>query len=233
MLFALQPAHATICDKNELLITTYLIIRDDVETLIARLNAHAQQHSAEYYTHIRNLDRRSEYATLPAVDKAARLIYLNRTCFNGLFRVNSRGYFNVPIGRYVNPLICDSETLRAIHTYLRNTDITIMSGDYRDALVNVPPGSLVYFDPPYHSPDKQSFTSYHADGFDEADQVQLAETFRTLSHNGVYCLLSNADTPLMHALYDGFHIDIVTATRAINSRHTARGRVNEVLIYNW
>jgi DNA adenine methylase len=118
VLCALQPAHATICDKNELLITTYQVIRDDVEGLIVRLNEHAQQHNAAYYTHIRALDRHSAYQHMTAVDKAARLIYLNRTCYNGLYRVNSRGYFNVPIGRYLNPLICDSTTLRAMHTYL-------------------------------------------------------------------------------------------------------------------
>lgn len=233
VLCALQPAHATICDKNELLITTYQVIRDDVEGLIVRLNEHAQQHNAAYYTHIRALDRHSAYQHMTAVDKAARLIYLNRTCYNGLYRVNSRGYFNVPIGRYLNPLICDSTTLRAMHTYLHQADVTIMSGDYRAALSDIPVGSLVYFDPPYHSPAKQNFTSYHADGFDEADQIALADTFRMLTRQGVYCMLSNADTPLMHELYHAYTIDVVTATRAINAQHTARGHVNEVLIRNW
>jgi DNA adenine methylase len=127
------------------------------------------------------------------VVKAARLIYLNKTCYNGLYRVNRSGHFNVPVGNYRDPLICDELTLRAIHRYLNQHQITILHADYHAALTNVPPGSLVYFDPPYHSPAKRNFTSYHADGFGEADQIALAAACHTLSQQGVYCLLSNAD----------------------------------------
>jgi DNA adenine methylase len=186
-----------------------------------------------YYQYIRNLDRQPAYATHADVDKAARMIYLNKTCFNGLYRVNSRGYFNVPMGRYINPMICDSDTLHAVHTYLTTAQLSILHGDYRHAVADAPAGSLVYFDPPYHSPDKQNFTSYHADGFDEADQITLADTFRDLSARGVYCVLSNADTALIRELYSGYTVHTVAATRAINSNHTARGAINEVLIHNW
>ncbi|NBU64462.1 MAG: Dam family site-specific DNA-(adenine-N6)-methyltransferase [Chloroflexia bacterium] len=233
LFFDLQPANAIICDKNELLVTTYTVIRDEIDELIRLLRQHSQYHNATYYYQIRAIDQSANYAQIPAVIKAARLIYLNKTCYNGLYRVNRSGHFNVPVGNYRDPLICDEPTLRAIHHYLNQCQITILHADYHEVLTNVPPKSLVYFDPPYHSPAKQNFTSYHADGFDEADQIALAATYRTLSQQGVYCLLSNADTPLMHELYADYTITIVSANRAINSQHTGRGRVNEVLVRNW
>jgi DNA adenine methylase len=233
LFFDLQPHNAIICDKNALLITTYQVIRDEIDDLIRLLQQHTHHHNATYYYQIRASDQSPSYASEPAVVKAARLIYLNKTCYNGLYRVNRSGHFNVPVGTYRDPLICDEPTLRAIHHYLNQHAITILHGDYQSALVHVPPHSLVYFDPPYHSPTKQNFTSYHADGFGEADQITLAAIYHTLSQQGVYCLLSNADTPLMHELYADYTIAIVTANRAINSQHTGRGRVNEVLIRNW
>jgi DNA adenine methylase len=233
LFFDLHPHNAIICDKNELLITTYTVIRDEIDELITLLQHHTHHHNATYYYQIRASDQSTTYINEPAVVKAARLIYLNKTCYNGLYRVNRSGHFNVPMGTYRDPLICDEPTLRAIHHYLNQHTITILHGDYQSALVQVPPHSLVYFDPPYHSPTKQNFTSYHADGFGEADQISLAATYHTLSQQGVYCILSNADTPLMHELYADYSIAIVTANRAINSQHTGRGRVNEVLIRNW
>jgi DNA adenine methylase len=233
VLFDLRPTHAIICDRNELLITTYRVIRDDIEGLIAQLAVHQQHHSEAYFYQVRALDQSTAYAQLDDVAKAARVIYLNRTCFNGLYRVNQRGFFNTPFGHYSNPTIYDAAVLRDVHAYLTHANVTILHGSYQTAIAQAPPNSFVYFDPPYHSPTKRNFTSYAAEGFDEHDQIELARHFAELSQRGVHCLLSNADTPLMHELYADYHIDIIPAKRAINSNAGARGAVNEVLIRNW
>lgn len=233
VLFDLIPAHAIICDRNELLITTYRVIRENVDALIEQLAVHQHNHSEAYFYRVRAMDQQSDYAALDDVIKAARLLYLNRTCFNGLYRVNRSGFFNTPFGHYANPTICDVDVLRAVHTYLTHATVNIMHGSYQTAIAQASRGSVVYFDPPYHSPTKRNFTSYAAEGFDEQDQIELARHFTELSQRGVYCLLSNADTPLMHTLYADYHIDIIPAKRAINSNAAARGAVNEVLIRNW
>ncbi len=233
LLFDLLPRRAIICDRNELLITTYRVIRDDIDGLITQLAIHQRNHSEAYFYQIRALDQSDTYHTLDDVTKAARLIYLNRTCFNGLYRVNRSGFFNTPFGHYTKPTVLDEDVLRDIHTYLKHADITIMHGTYQTAIATLPRGSFVYFDPPYHSPTKRNFTSYAAEGFDEHDQIELAYHFTRLTQQGVHCVLSNADTPLMHELYAEYHIDIIPAKRAINANAKARGAVNEVLIRNW
>ena len=233
VLFDVMPSRAVINDTNALLITCYRVIRQDVHELIERLEAHAAAHTEDYFYTIRAEDRDESYDAQSPVAQAARLIYLNKTCFNGLYRVNRSGYFNTPYGAYRDPVICDAPVLRAVHCYLRDNDVTILHGDYTIPAREAPPGALVYFDPPYHTPNQRNFTQYAADGFTEANQVELAAVFRQLSAKGVDCLLSNSDTPLMHALYADFHIDIVRATRAINARASERGAVNEVLIRNW
>jgi DNA adenine methylase len=204
-----------------------------VSALIDCLLAHTAAHSEEYFYAIRARDRDAGYASCAAVEKAARLIYLNKTCYNGLYRVNKAGFFNTPYGAYRDPVICDAPVLHAVHAYLRENDVSILQGDYADAAKHATPGSLVYFDPPYHSPTQRNFTQYDADGFDESDQIALAQLYALLSERGVRCLLSNADTPLMHSLYADYAIDVVTANRAINARATARGAITEVLIRNW
>ncbi|MFM2308974.1 MAG: hypothetical protein RLY87_1095 [Chloroflexota bacterium] len=228
-----MPQKAIINDMNALLITCYRVLRQDIQTLIERLNAHAAAHSEAYFYAIRARDRDAGYATADESEKAARLIYLNKTCYNGLYRVNKAGFFNTPYGKYRDPLICDTAVLHAVHAYLRDNDVTILHGDYTVAAAHATPGSLVYLDPPYHSPTQRNFTQYDAGGFDESDQKTLATLYADLSKRGVHCLLSNADTPLMHELYAEYAIDIVSAKRAINARATARGAVNEVLIRNW
>jgi len=233
LLFDMLPTRAIICDSNELLITTYRVIRDDIEALIAHLTIHQLHHSEAYYYQIRALDQTVDYAHIDNVSKAARLIYLNRTCYNGLYRVNRSGFNNTPFGHYANPTINDAHVLREVHTYLTHAEITIMHGSYQLAIADAPRGSFVYFDPPYHSPTKRNFTSYAAEGFGEQEQIELAYHFMHLSQRGVHCLLSNADTPLMHELYADYHIDVIPAKRAINSKASARGAVNEVLIRNW
>jgi DNA adenine methylase len=187
---------------------------------------------------MRDLDRDKETFTgLTSVEKAARLIYLNKTCFNGLYRVNSKGLFNVPYGRYTNPAVCDETVLRALNKYLNNklVEISILNGDFAPAVEKAGPNSFIYFDPPYHSPNNTNFTGYQAGGFDEREQIRLRDVFTERTQAGAMCLLSNSDTKFIRDLYDDerFEIISVKAKRAINSDRTGRGEVDEVLIKNW
>ena len=236
VLFDLQPGRAVINDANRQLIMTYEVIRDDVETLIAALKEHAAKNTKEYYYTVREQDRDSAvFGRLSKTEKAARLIYLNKTCFNGLYRVNSQGLFNVPYGRYKNPAICEEETLRGIHEYFRNNEVVILNGDFAKAARMATPDSFVYFDPPYHSADNSNFTGYQADGFPEAEQLRLRDVMKELTDQGVKCLLSNSDTEFIRKIYKdkAFRVETVTASRTINSNTAGRGKVNEVLNRNW
>lgn len=236
LFFDLQPCRAVINDKNEELVLTYKVIRDQVEDLIKTLNAHKEQNSEEYYYQVREQDRNREaFATLTDVQKAARLIYLNKTCYNGLYRVNSQGLFNVPYGRYINPAIYDEPVLRAIHKYLnhKNKKIKILNVDFAIAIKNAGRGSFIYLDPPYHSPDSTNFTGYQAGGFSENEQERLRDVFVERTNAGAKCLLSNSNTTFIRKLYKNFEIISVKAKRVINSDSTGRGEVDEVLIKNW
>lgn len=233
-----QPRRAVINDNNMDLILTYEVIRDHVDELINALLAHRAQNNESYYYQVREQDRNREaYAALTNIEKAARLIYLNKTCYNGLYRVNSQGMFNVPFGRYTNPAICDEPVIRAIHRYLshENTEITIMHGDFATAVADAGRNSFIYFDPPYHSPDNTNFTGYLAGGFGNDEQERLRDVFAERTDEGAKCLLSNSDTPFIRELYqdERFEIISVRAKRAINSDSAGRGEVDEVLIKNW
>jgi DNA adenine methylase len=233
-----QPRRAVINDNNAQLMLTYRSIRDHVDALIAELNTHKANNSEEYYYQIREQDRNSEvFAGLSDVQKAARLIYLNKTCYNGLYRVNSQGLFNVPYGRYANPAICDEPVLKAIHRYLNyeNVEIEIRDGDFELAVEMAGRGSFIYFDPPYHSSDNTNFTGYQAGGFGEGEQRRLCNVFIARTAAGAKCLLSNSDTPFIRELYSDnrFEIIAVKAKRVINSDSAGRGEVDEVLIKNW
>ena len=233
LLFSLSPRRAVVNDANQQLIQTYQALKQSCEEVIALLEEHREYHCQEYYYQIREMDRDSGFEALPAAVKAARLIYLNKTCFNGLHRVNNQGWFNVPYGRYVNPALCEADVLRSVGDYLRRNNITLRSGDFAAAVRGARRDSFVYFDPPYHSPDNANFTSYQANTFGETEQRRLRDTFAALTRRGVPCLLSNSDTAFIRHLYDGYHIDTIQARRAINSDATQRGAVNEVLIWNW
>lgn len=234
VLFARQPASAVINDHNTQLITTYKVIKEQVEELIHLLQIHKESNTKEYFYDIREQDRKlDKFNTLTEVEKAARFIYLNKTCYNGLYRVNSQGLFNVPFGKYANPTICEEVTLRAINQYFNSSNITILNGDFSDALNTCTAGDFVYLDPPYHSPNNMNFTGYQAGGFNESEQVRLYETYVKLTNKNVKCLLSNSDTDFISDLYKDFNIHIVKATRAINSDASKRGKVNEVLVQNW
>ena len=234
--FDLQPNKAVINDFNEQLILTYIAIKENVEVLIELLIKHKESNSEEYYYEIRNMDRyQDKFEKLTYIEKAARLIFLNKTCFNGLYRVNSQGFFNVPYGKFKNPAICEDIVLRQISNYLNSGDIEILTGDFEIAVQNADENSFVYFDPPYHSPDKNNFTGYQANGFEEEQQERLRNVMIKMTNRGVKCLLSNADTEYIRELYayGFFEIISVQAKRLINSDAAGRGNVKEVLIKNW
>lgn len=236
VLFDLQPKRAVINDFNSQLILTYTVIRDHIDDLIEALRVHQNNNSAKYYYEVRAQDRdQNFFQSLSNVQKAARLIYLNKTCYNGLYRVNSQGLFNVPYGYYKNPAICEEITLRAVHQYLKNNEIEILNGDFATVTQDADHKSFVYFDPPYHSPDNTNFTGYQANGFSEDDQIRLRDVYLELTEKGVKCLLSNSDTDFIRELFNDkrFKIIKVKAKRAINSNSAGRGEVDEVLIKNW
>jgi DNA adenine methylase len=236
LFFELQPKKAVINDFNEQLILTYNVIKENVEELIILLKNYKKKNVEEYYYKIRNMDRDlMKFNTLSKIEKAARLIFLNKTCFNGLYRVNSQGLFNVPYGKYKNPAICEEIVLRQISNYLNSNEISIINSDFEQAVSTASKKSFIYFDPPYHSPDKTNFTGYQANGFNDDEQERLRNVMIKMSNRGVKCLLSNSDTDFIRELYDHdlFGIISVQAKRAINSDSAGRGAVNEVLIKNW
>jgi DNA adenine methylase len=226
LFFALQPKRAALTDINQELIDCYLAVRDHVGDLIEALGAH--RYNEEHYYEVRDLSP----AALPLVARAARTLFLNRTGFNGLYRVNSAGRFNVPFGRYVNPSICKPPELRACAAALRKVDLAVR--DFGAVLEHAKAGDFVYFDPPYVPlSSTSSFTSYAAGGFGWKDQERLAELFCELERRGVRAMLSNSDHPEIHRLYDGFQIDRVEALRSINSKATGRGKIGEVVIRSY
>jgi len=234
--FDLQPRKSVINDLNEQLINSYNVIKEKIDELIIMLKKYQKKNDEEHYYSIRNIDREpAKFNKLSNIEKAARLIFLNKTCFNGLYRVNSQGLFNVPYGKYKNPAICEEIVLRHISGYLNSGSINITNCDFEKTVSTADKKSFVYFDPPYHSPDKTNFTGYQADGFDEGEQERLRDVILKLTDRGVKCLLSNSDTDYIQDLYknNSFKIISVQANRAINSNSAGRGAVNEVLIKNW
>ncbi len=217
---------AYISDINQTLIDVYVALRDNVESVIALLQQHRYERS--YYYRIRALEPQS----LPLAARAARVIYLNRTCFNGLYRENRAGRFNVPFGRYKNPTICDESNLRAASEALQNVDISCRP--FTSVLDFARPGDFVYFDPPYHPLSPTSnFTSYDRNGFSEHDQMELRDILDQLTRRGVKVMLSNSDTRFIRELYQGYEVVTVSASRAINSKADSRGKITEVIVCNY
>lgn len=222
----LQPGGAVLSDVNADLVTLYRVIQTDVESLIADLARH--RYERDYYYRVRAQDG----ARLSPVQRASRTLYLNRTCFNGLYRVNRRGEFNVPFGRYTNPTICDADRLRAVSAALAGC--RVVDQDYATATATAVDGDLVYFDPPYFPLTRTSnFTSYTKMAFGPDDQRRLAAVFDDLTARGVACVQSNSDTPFIRGLYAHHRIDLVTARRAISRDPESRGLVTEVVIRNF
>lgn len=233
VLFSLEPARARVNDLNGELINLYEVVRDCVDELIAELAGYPNE--AEFFYALRAADRDAQrFAALSPVERAARTLYLNRTCYNGLYRVNAAGQFNAPFGRYKNPTICDEGTLRAVHRYFANNDVAFSQGDFAVAVAEAREGDFVYFDPPYDPVNvTSSFTGYQKGGFDRAEQERLKEICDDLDRRGVKFLLSNSATDFIRELYADYEVGIVGATRAINSVGSKRGKVDEVLVRNY
>ena len=230
VLLHLQPSHAIVNDSNSELINMYRCVRDCTDELLVLLRNHEKHNSADYYYQVRAWDREPDYAQRPCVERAARILYLNKTCYNGLYRVNSSGYFNTPYGRYQHPQIVNEPALRQLADYLHR-DVTLLCGDYTQALRNLPRDSFVYLDPPYMPVNStSSFTSYTQNGFTFDDQIRLKNECDRLAAQGIHFLQSNSDTPEIRELYSDYEIVTVKAHRAVNSRADKRGKVNEVLI---
>jgi len=227
--FDLLPEKGFLSDLNNELVTTYNVIKNDVEKLIISLKKHKV--NKDYFLKI----RAQHPDSLSDVSIASRFIFLNRTCFNGLYRVNSRGGFNVPFGANKNPLICDETNLRKVSKALQS--IEIKHQDYKEVLKKAKKGDFVYFDPPYYPISKTaSFTSYTAQGFLDKEQTELRDTVLELNKRGCFVMLSNSDTPFINKIYSGFkgiHITKVEAGRAINSNGSGRGKITEVLVTNY
>jgi DNA adenine methylase len=237
VLFDLQPKQAVINDINIELVNVYNVVKNNVDELIAHLKKHENGNDKDYFYAMRDLDRNKEkYDRLSPVEKAARMIYLNKTCFNGLFRVNSQGQFNVPFGKYKNPQIVNEMVLRAVHLYLSSIDVTIWNRDFSEVVENANKGDFVYFDPPYDPvSNTSSFTGYSLDGFNRDDQLRLRDVCVELDKKGCKFLLSNSATDFIKQIFEekGFHIEIVSATRNINSVAAKRGKIDEVLVMNY
>ena len=232
--FSEMPKKAVINDLNEELINCYRVIKDVPYELLDYLNFHSLNNCSEYFYKIRNLDRQKEvYASLPTTEKAARTIYLNKTCYNGLYRVNSSGEFNAPFGKYKNPNIINKETILAVSEFLNAIDVEIYAGDYRNILGNVRPGAFVYLDPPYMPIKYDSFTGYTAEGFDVNEQIALKNECDYLNNIGAKFLLSNSYCDFIEKLYDKYIITRVPAKRNINSCGAGRGPIYELLIRNY
>lgn len=230
LFFELQPENAYISDVNEELTNLYSVIKNNPNELIKDLKKH--EVSKEYFLQIRSIDRDHKYKKLNDIQRASRFIYLNRTCFNGLYRVNSQGQFNVPFGYYKNPRIIDENNLLNCAKLLQNTEIK--HADFAEILNHVQKGDFVYFDPPYVPLNEtSSFTSYTKDGFDIDMQFKLRDVCNELDSMGVKFLLSNSDTPLVNELYENYNIKKVFASRAINANANGRGKITEVLVRNY
>ena len=233
LFFNLQPKKAYVNDINNELIRVYEIIKSDVEALITSLQTFKNE--ADYFYSVRDQDRdKAKYASLSDVEKAARTLYLNKTCYNGLFRVNSAGEFNSPFGGYRNPNIVNAPTLRAVSSYLNAAKVHLTSMDYSEVLRALPKGVFVYLDPPYDPvSDTSSFTGYAKGGFSRDDQIRLRECCDELNRRGLKFMLSNSATDFIKEQYSSYQITIVQAKRAINSDAAKRGEIDEVVVRNY
>ncbi|MBD1872733.1 DNA adenine methylase [Nodosilinea sp. FACHB-131] len=220
-----RARRSVLGDINPELVNVYCCVRDRVELLIRHLWDHQRRHNPDYYYQVRQRQNLRS-----PVERAARLIYLNKTCYNGLYRENSQGHFNVPVGNYKNPTICDPSLLRAASAALQTAEIHTFSFEMLLER-SLSPGDFVYFDPPYHPlSSTSSFTGYSRYGFTGADQERLAAVFRTLVSQGQRVMLSNSDCEFIRELYQGFTMHPILAARAINSRAGRRGKIGELLI---
>lgn len=232
--FSLECEKATINDLNPELYNVYIQIRDNPDELIKALKIHNKNHSHDYYYKIRNLDRLASYKKLSLIKKAARIIYLNRTCFNGLYRVNSNGFFNVPLGRTTSgkPDIVCEDKIRAISKYLNKPGIEILNCDFVEAVKTAGEGDYVYLDPPYDY-EPSGFTSYTSRGFSQDDLRRLEKLCESLVERGAIVLVSNNSTLFVNEIFSKniFKFNYLNVHRNISGNNSGRRTVREVLIY--
>lgn len=235
LLFKLQPKKFYINDLNFELINAYKCFtnKKSFEQLQKILEKHEKLHSEEYFLKVRNLDRQSNFKKYSYEQIAGRLIYINKSCFNGLYRVNSKGLFNVPSGKKKRVNAFDRNVFKNIFDYFRTTEHHITNIDFAKAVEDAKKGDFVYFDPPYDTLNNQTFTTYNKGGFGKEEQVRLSNVYKDLAKRGVKVMLSNHDTTFIRGLYKGFKIINVSGKRMINSVGTKRGAVPEVLIINY
>lgn len=236
LLFHVQPHTAIINDINTELITTYNVIKYDVENLIVELKTFKNE--SDFYYWVRSWDRDTDsYNNISDIKKAARILYLNKTCFNGLYRVNNQGKYNASFGKHKNPKIVNEVVLRQVSEYFNKCDITILNADYTKVLESLPRDSFVYLDPPYDPVSKTAnFTKYTSNGFSQDDQIELKEMCDKLTSRGIKFMLSNSSTEFIKNLYsDGekYNIIEVYAVRTVNCDASKRGKVSEVIVRNY
>ncbi|MCH4170779.1 MAG: DNA adenine methylase [Lactobacillus sp.] len=234
LLFSLAPDKVTINDMNAELIQVYQVIKENPEELLRLLEHHASHNTKEYYLEIRNLDRDGTIDQMSAVERSARILYMLRVDFNGLYRVNKKGQFNVPYGRNKNPKIANRDNIMAVSNYFNKIDIEFLNTDFENSVQTANKRDFVYFDPPYIPLTLTSdFTSYTANGFTLKDQERLRNLFFELAKSGTYVMLSNSDTQLTRELYADANIHEALASRSINSNGKKRGKIGELIITSY
>ncbi|MBA7505122.1 Modification methylase DpnIIA [subsurface metagenome] len=231
LFFYLLPNKAILIDSNKGLINCYRVIQNKIGELIKSLKKHKNE--KDYFYKIRSLDRiPEEFKKLSSIERASRTIFLNKCCFNGLYRVNSKGEFNAPFGKYENPKFCDEENLLAVNMILK--DIQIINGDFKECLELAEKDDFIYFDPPYQPiSTTANFTSYTKENFNKKDQVRLFKVYEELDNRGCKVMLSNSYNEFILDLYKKYDLKTVYAKRAINSDASGRGQIKEVLIINY
>ena len=229
---AYEHSSVVINDSNEELINVYKAIKQNPKEIVRLLKNHKEKHNHDYYYMVRQLDRTESYKTISNIERAARIIYLNRTCYNGLYRVNAKGKFNVPIGRYVNPDIVQEDKIFALHEYFMSNQVQLICGDFEESVLTAEKGDIVYFDPPYDY-DDTGFTSYTVSSFAREDLKRLKATCDRLVNKGCRVVVSNNNTGYVNELFKDSRYckKTVLAKRMINCKGQKRNEVEEVLIY--
>ncbi|HSW75016.1 MAG TPA: DNA adenine methylase [Candidatus Saccharimonadales bacterium] len=226
LFFAVSPQKAVIADINDDLVNAYEVVRDYPEQLIEQLTKYIND--KDFYYEIRSQDS----ASLSPIERAARLIYLNRTCFNGLYRVNKSGQFNVPFAGYKNPNIVQTERIITDSKVLQDTKV--FNASFEKVLIGAKEGDFIYLDPPYYPKSVYSdFKRYNKEQFYKEDHIRLAELYNELSERGCFVMLSNSDTPFTREIYKKWRVDTVNAKRLINRDATKRGEVTEIIVTNY
>lgn len=225
----LKGKKAYLSDINSELINAYHVVKNNPDVLIIELEIYKENHNKDFYYQTRALDRSDDFKSLNELTRATRFIYLNKTCFNGLYRVNSKGYFNTPIGSYKNPNIANKESILNASKALQ--DAIIFNQTFDKTLVNVNPNDFIYLDPPYYPLTKTAaFTAYDENAFLDKKQKQLFDMFKELHKKNCVVMKSNSDTSFIKDLYREYEINSVQANRFINSKSNGRNKINEILI---